>query len=543
MIRRAWRSLFARLLGGTVLAVVLALTVVALALPRMAESFLLLAKERDLAARGRQASSVAAAYLEGVLSEAEAQTFLRALGASGDTEAWIIDRQGMIVLDSSPEGAPIPGLDPGPGIVGFRPGMGLGMGLGHGQHWGWRVRGFRLLGPDAAQVLSGEEWSATGTRWPYDDPVVSVAVPARSTAGGSDVLGAVFLNSPVSGIAETAAALQKYLLYAAGVGLVAAFGMAVVTSRNVTRPVREMSLMAGRIARGDLDVRAPLGGPAEIAELGRSLNTMAGSLAASREEGRRLETMRRDLVANVSHDLRSPITAIRGYVEPLLDGTVEDEATRRRYLETVRAETDALGLLVADIMELTRLEAGPASLKLDRVDIGQLARETAARYAVRAEEAGIGLEVEVAPDLPPLVADEGRVTRAIQNLLDNAIKFTPCGGKVTLGVRPGEGEVVIAVRDTGIGISPADLPLVWERFYKADRSRHRAPAVSRAGGDEASRAVTRTTEGSGLGLAIIKEIAEAHGGRVEVESEPGRGAEFRLHLPAGHSSPSAGGGA
>ncbi len=507
---KPWRSLFSRFLFGTIIAVVLALVVVALSLPRMAEGLLLAAKQRDLLGRGAEAEAVASAYLSGNLPELQAKTYLAALGAADDMEAWIVDRQGTIVLDSSREGAPALA----PGAAG---GFGRGM----------RLRGHHLPGPDAAVVLGGRPLSATGTRWPYSDPVVSVGVPVR-TPGGTGVLGALFLNSPVSGVAQTAAELRKDLLLAAGVGLIAALGAAVALSRNVTGPIREMCGMACRIAEGDLDVRAPVGGPGEIGELGRSLNIMAAGLAASREEGLRMETLRRDLVANVSHDLRSPITAIRGYIEPLLDGTVTDEATRRRYLKTARTEAEALGALVTDLLELNRLDAGASSLKLSPVDLGQLAREAAARFALRSEETGVTLRAETAAEgLGPVLADEGRVARAIANLLDNGFKFTPRGGEIRLAVdrapgpapgSTGPGEVVISVRDTGPGVAPSDLPLVWERFYKADRSRHR-------------RTPGGSSEGSGLGLAIVKEVAEAHGGRVEVESEPGQGAEFRVYLP------------
>ena len=509
--------MFSRFLVGTLAAVVLALTVVAVTLPRMAMGLLLSAKQHELLDRGAEVLEVASAYLGGTLPEDEAASYLSAVGSAGDVEVWVVDSRGTIVLDLGQTGWVGPsaaGRSPvGPSSVGPGPG-----GPGHGR----MLRGHQLSSDETASVLGGQPWCATGLRWPFSDPVVSVAVPVRAP-GGDRVLGAVFLHTPVSGVAATAAQLRRDLLLAAGVGLAASFVAAVVLSRNVTGPIGEMSRMAGRIAQGDLDVRAPECGPAEVARLGRALNSMAAGLAASREESRRLEAVRRDLVTSVSHDLRTPITAIRGYTEPLLDGTVTDEATRRRYLETIRAETEALSALVTDLLELNRLEAGAASLKLAPVDVGQLAREAAARFAVRSEASGVALRTDVAPDVPPVLADEGRIARVIANLLDNAFKFTPRGGEVQLGVRADEGYVVIAVRDTGPGIAPADLPHIWERFYKADRSRHRG----REPGDSAGW----TSDGSGLGLAIVKETAEAHSGWVEVTSEPGRGAEFRVLLP------------
>ncbi len=525
--RRAGLSLFFRLLGGTLVAVICALAVVALALPGMTENFLLAEKQKELTERGLQVQALVAGFLAGTASEDRVQVFLDALGGAAGAEVWVVDRSGTVVLES-----PAAGNDQGQGVGDAASGLAcdpgtLGSAPGRpGFRGGRGVRGLRLQGEDAMCVLSGRAWSATGPRWPYADPVVSVAVPVLSP-DGSQVLGGVYLNAPVSGVSRTADRLRAYLLLAGGVGLAAALGVAVALSRAIARPVRQMSRMATRVAEGDFAVRAPVGG-GELGELGQALNTMAARLEASREESARLEEMRRDLVANVSHDLRSPITAIRGYVEPLLDGTLDSNPkTRRQYLETIRSEAEALGLLVTDLLELSRLDAGSVSLKVEPLDVGQLAREAAARYGARAAEAGIDLRCAVAEGLPPLLGDEARVARVMSNLLDNALKFTSAGGKVDLSVEArgddGAREIVIAVKDTGQGIAPENLPYVWERFYKADKSRHRR------GGRLPGRG--GAPEGSGLGLAIVKEAVQAHGGRVEVESEPGRGSIFRVYFP------------
>lgn len=507
------------MVGGSVLSVLAALLVVALTVPSLARSLLLAERRDDLLRRAEVAGGPAAQYLSGELDPAQALALLRAVAAPGDVEVWLVDRQGTVVLEGGAEGETPEQTREVPGTSRGTPGGPRGRGSGFG---GRRVFGTHLTDPDTHRVLGGQGWTAVGLRWPYTEPVVSVAVPVRG-AGGA-VIGALLLHSPVSGVAAVAARLRADLMLAAAVGLVVALGLAVVTGRSLSRRVAGISEMADRVARGDLDARVPEG-PDELGRLGRTLNAMAQRLASAREEERRLEAARRELVASVSHDLRSPVTAIRGFVEPLFDGTVTDEATRRRYLETIRTETEFLGRLVGDLLELGRLEAGPASLRLEPVDLGRLVRETAERYGARAREAGLDLRVRVFGGLPPVTADEARVARALANLLDNAFRFSPRGGRVDLRVglvrSPGGApEVAVKVRDRGPGLDPRELTHVWERFWRADPARRR-----RRPGE------VETTDGTGLGLAIVREVAQAHGGRVAVRSRPGWGSEFAFFLP------------
>lgn len=496
------RSIFGRVFIGTTVAVVLALAIVGLALPTLVESVLLAAREQQLLTRGHQAEPILAAYLEGRLDESAARSFLEGLAAQENGEVWLVDVAGRTMLDT---GGDPTGLEPD-GRRGIR-------------HGGWRQRGSRLQGAaDAQCVLAGSAWMSRGETDPGPDAVVSVGIPVRSDDGSGPVLGGLYFNSPVADLFNTAGRLQKYFLAAGGVGLIVSLGLAALLSRNIARPVNVMTAMAGRMAEGDFGARAPTGAD-EVGRLGQSLNVMAASLSASREEAERLEQLRRDLVANVSHDIRSPVTAIRGYTEALLDGTITGEPERRKYLEVIRNETESLGLLVGDLLELSRLEAGAVALRTGRLDLGRLLREIGRRYQARADEAGIGLIVDVPDDLPPVLGDEARVGRAVGNLLDNAVEFTPAGGEVRLkaDARP-PGRVGIVVSDTGPGIAPEDLPYIWERFYKADRAR------------------TRGREGSGLGLAIVRQVAEAHGGRADVASRPGRGASFEVEFPTAHIS-------
>ncbi|MEW6547705.1 MAG: ATP-binding protein [Bacillota bacterium] len=227
----------------------------------------------------------------------------------------------------------------------------------------------------------------------------------------------------------------------------------------------------------------------------------------------RLEQLRRELLADVSHELRTPLTSIQGFVEALRDGVVEDEETRRRYLATIHEEVVRLSRLVRDLLDLSLMQTGNTAWTLAPVDVGAVVGRVAARFAPEATEKGITLVADVTGILPPVLGNEDRIEQAVENLLSNAVKFTPPGGRIEVSVAEQGAEVRVSVRDTGPGIPGEDLPRIWERFYRVEKSR------------------ARSHGGAGLGLAIVKQIVEAHGGAVAAESEPGAGSVFTLTLP------------
>jgi two-component system phosphate regulon sensor histidine kinase PhoR len=237
-------------------------------------------------------------------------------------------------------------------------------------------------------------------------------------------------------------------------------------------------------------------------------------------EVRRAELVRREFVANVSHELRTPLASLKALVETLEEGALDDPPAARDFLALMHVEVDSLAHLVQELLELSRIESGQAALRLEAVPAAGLAEEAAGRLRMQAERAGIALTLEVPPDLPPVWADPARITQVLINLLHNALKFTPAGGQVALrATRDGAG-VRFAVADTGMGIAPADLPRLFERFYKVDRS--------------------RASGGTGLGLAIAKHLVQAHGGRIWAESPgEGSGATFCFTLPLAPAPPAA----
>ncbi len=228
-------------------------------------------------------------------------------------------------------------------------------------------------------------------------------------------------------------------------------------------------------------------------------------------EIRRIEQVRRDFVANVSHELRTPLASIKAVIETLQSGALDDRPVAEDFLSRADVEVDRLAQMVEELLELSRIESGDVPLAREAVDMIAVVSHAVIRLRAQAEKQEIRLEVEDEPVIPAITGDAQRLERAVLNLVHNAIKFTPRGGTVTVRVRSDDAHVAVSVTDTGTGIDPADIPRVFERFYKADQSRH--------GG------------GTGLGLAVVKHTVEAHGGNVTVESQPGKGSTFTFAVP------------
>jgi two-component system phosphate regulon sensor histidine kinase PhoR len=224
-----------------------------------------------------------------------------------------------------------------------------------------------------------------------------------------------------------------------------------------------------------------------------------------------IETLRRDFISNVSHELRTPLAAIKALTETLQDGALEDPPAARRFLEQMETEVDSLNLMVTELLELSRIESGRVPLELKPTRPVDILIPACERLRLQAERSELTLGIECPEDLPAVQADASRVQQVVVNLLHNAIKFTAAGGKVLLRASRQDDTVIFSVQDTGIGISPDDLPRIFERFYKADRA--------------------RATSGTGLGLAIARHLVEAHGGKIWAESELGKGSTFFFSIP------------
>jgi signal transduction histidine kinase len=286
-----------------------------------------------------------------------------------------------------------------------------------------------------------------------------------------------------------------------------AVGFSLYGAAPLARRVEQLRRGTARLADGDLGAKVLVGGSDELARLAEDFNRMAQELQEA-------ERARRDLVAAVSHDLRTPLASTRALIEAVADGVVEDTETQARYLASARSELEKLGRLVDDLFELSRIDAGALRLNLEEASLGDLISDTLSGFRHQAERKSVRLVGEVSDDVDPVLANPPRLQRVLYNLVSNALRHTPPDGTIVLRAERREGVVQVEVSDTGEGIPPEDLPRVFERSFRSERSRTRAEA-----GD-----------GAGLGLAIARGLIEAHGGEIRAESRPGHGSRFRFTL-------------
>lgn len=301
------------------------------------------------------------------------------------------------------------------------------------------------------------------------------------------------------------------------VALMLAGAAALFLFRTQVRRLRALETLAARVSEGDLDARVEDPHGDELGRLGGRLNRMTASLASARERERESDRQRRQLLADISHELATPLTSIRGYAETLLNAEVSVSSEERTaYLRSILAESERLNVLTRDLFELARLEAGAVPLNRDDLDWSELCRHTVERFRPRFESAGLTLAWKDSPGPVVVFADGHRLEQVIENLLSNALRYVPVGGRVEVSLATRGQRRLLVVEDDGPGIPASDLTLVFDRFYRAD------PA--------------RTHPGSGLGLAIVREIVERHGGTVRAQNHAPHGARFTVDLPSAETS-------
>ncbi len=329
---------------------------------------------------------------------------------------------------------------------------------------------------------------------------LAVGQPLR-LPGGDSVFGALVVAKPKTDLTQGWLTLVKLLFVALGVGLIVAGALAWYLSRRIARPVLELSKAADSVARGQYDIAVrDVPGGGEVSHLADRFREMASRLAEAEEQ-------ERNFLMSVSHELRTPLTAIRGHVEALREGLVDDPEMEAESLGVVAVEAERLERLVGDVLDLAKLDAHRFTVLREEVDMSRLVEQVYAAFGEEARRRGIDYRCDTNGG-PVIVSDGDRVFQIVSNLLSNAFRWTPDGGRVELALGADNGAVSVSVADTGPGIKQADRDRIFRPFW------------SRDGG------------GTGLGLAIARELAVALGGRIVLESEPGAGSRFDLRLPA-----------
>ncbi len=489
-------------------------------------------KRDDMINRARNLAPLLTAYMDGSGTWRGIGSFFRMMDAVNDAQIWIIDDTGEVI--SLPGGTLPGGSLPGVGASGAGPGAagapgagaaGMSGQLGRGTpfHDGLALnsdwmdalanRGQSALPATALEtvqrVLAGEEASSEAFSDVYGQATLTIGVPVFSETNA--VLGGILMHAPVTAVNRGLGRAYGLLAFGLGAGFLAAIGLGIAYSDRFTRPVRKMNRIAHAMAEGDYSVRTELARQDELGQLGDALDHLAVSLGKAAEESNRLEQMRRDFIANVSHEFRTPLTVIRGSTEALLDGVARDPEEEKRRLNAILSETTGMNRLVGDLLELSRLESGRVSLEPEAVWPNEVLDDVWRGLSTVAGKVHISLIRQLPDNLAPVWADYGRFRQLLLIFLDNAVKHAPEGSAITVAGQSDGQRVLLRIQDSGPGIPPEDLPHVWERFYTADKARNRT--------------------GTGLGLSIARQLAELMGGTVALESAPGDGTTAVVTLP------------
>lgn len=372
---------------------------------------------------------------------------------------------------------------------------------GNGPDPGRRRPPFILVDETGKVILPNERYRigdqvpkadlALGIPITEDDQIIGILVPVRVP----------FEGNPRE--VEFIDRINRTLLYGALIGAVIALLLGVFLSRTLTRPIRELTQATHAVSEGDLSQQVPVRSDDELGELAQAFNKMSTELARS------INT-RRQMTADIAHELRTPLSLILGHAEAVHDGVLPP--TRENF-EIIREEATRLEHLVNDLRILSLADAGELTINLQPIEPQRLLQEVAALYQYQTQRKNITLELDIASPLSTIEVDPGRMTQVLTNILDNALRHTPEGRQIILAVKQVQGQIEISIQDSGPGITAQDVNRIFDRFYRTDPSRQREDG------------------GSGLGLAIAKSIVQAHGGQIKAESEPGKGLKIMIALP------------
>ena len=367
-----------------------------------------------------------------------------------------------------------------------------------------------LVSPNVRAVLeSGEIMRTQGTLGGlFSENVLTVGYPifVDSIRGQRLLIGAVLMNAPMTEVQQTTKDVIRMTVLCLLAALAFSFVLLFLTSKKITKPIFQINEAAKVIAAGDFEKRLNVKSRDEVGQLAQSFNNMAESLDNQ-------ERSRREFIANISHDLRSPLTSMRGFLTAIMDGTIPPEG-RDKYLQIVLDESERLTKLANDILDINKIQSLEIELLQKELDINELIRKTVIMFEPHITSKQISLSLQFADERSPVRADEEKIQRVLYNLLDNAVKFTEAYGHIQVETlaNPREGKVVVCVRDDGRGMAAEESKHVFERFFKADTSR---------GEDK---------KGSGLGLAIVRAFVKAHGEDIWLETEFGKGSAFFFTL-------------
>ncbi|AZR74225.1 hypothetical protein BBF96_12950 [Anoxybacter fermentans] len=464
------RSIFGKLMIRFTGLILLILFILSISLTYFFEDYYFQTKEKEFINVGQKIAAIAGqSVLRGSLYYTAVMTQLQRSAQLIDEHIWIADRQGMIQAATA------------------------------GERW----LGVKLDREAVTQVLNGKIIAIRGAFKYFEEPILMVAVPIEVN---NQVLGAVFVYNTIAGISGTIQKLRQLLITIGLAVLVLAIFLSYQFSRSISDPLRKISSAAIEMADGNYDVQLEVDRQDEIGQLAANFNFLCQKL---RDHLR----LQREFVGNVSHELKTPLTSIRGYVKALRDGIFEDEDSPEEYCNIIMNEVDRMNRLVTELLDLSKIESGIIKFKKMAFELEEVIRKTVSNLVPIIEKGRYKIEVELASNLKKAWGDPDRIGQVLINLVRNAIKHSEPGSTIWIRANMEDEMIKVEVEDEGCGIPAEELDHIWNRFYKVDKARTR--------GEE---------EGTGLGLAIVKEIIERHGGKVDVKSEVGKGSVFSFTI-------------
>ncbi len=484
-----WRrgSLFFKLLSAHLFIVLITLIAVNIFLSYLAEEYFFSAREWELTS---QAEKVAGALEEEILdgNREEIEKVARALALSLDVKIRVID--------------PALGPDLGKGEV-----------IIAAPRESEEETQLGLEESEIKYVLQGNSFSKKAFGPEIQRLLVAIPVITQdSDSNPENVISVITVSAPLTGVEATVAQISRMTTYSGLFAAAVAGILALSLAKTISNPLQVMTRAARELLHGNFSSRINLKTTGEMADLTATFNQAVEENEKTVQEQKRLQSLQQNLVANVSHEFRAPLTSIQGFAEAILDGHVKEEE-QERCLQIVLDNTHYLNRLVDELLELSSIESGDIQLKMDYISPLQLAKRVVGSNQPKFQDKQILMENKVNEELPAIWGDEDRLFQILNNLMENAIHYTPPGGIIRLDASNENGLLIFLVQDTGTGIPPEDIQHIWDRFYKVDKSRNRAH------------------RGKGLGLCIVKELVNLHNGQVSVESTPGEGSTFYVSLP------------
>jgi signal transduction histidine kinase len=444
--------------------------ILAVSLLNIFENYYFDKKKEALIEEGRKLNYIVIKYLNREVTYERLRLELEAIERFLNTKIWVVDRYGFVY------------------------------GVSNESEKQWI--GKQINKNEVVEVLNGNIISKEGQ---YDEvfgtPVLTVGVPIFING---EVRTGVFMHSPIYEIKETINEVYRLILLSIVISLAVVIIPLYVISQRISKPLSEINQITKIIASGEFHKRVSVASKDEIGQLAESFNYMA-------EELEKIEETRKSFIANLSHELRSPLTLIRGYIKGMLDMKLTEEK-KKEYLNIIYEETEKLTELINNLLDLSKMESGQYPLNIGKFNINELIRRNIIKYGTRFEQKDIQVRVNFEDDPIFVKADKDSISQVISNIIDNAVKFTNSEGKIIFKTETKEGKAYISIEDTGIGIPKNELKDIWKRFYKGDKSR------------------SRQVKGTGLGLSIVKEIIKGHNQEIWVESEPGKGTKFTFTL-------------